>query len=313
MRLFHETSYTIYNGKVKQDLKFVVLSDLHYSYCVTNEKLDRILNEVRNINPDYILFPGDIIDSVDMVKEYKEEKRFLSWLKKIGEIAPVLMSLGGHDFFTNNGSSIHEWAYGYDEKLYKKINKISNVFLLDNSFYEDKNIFVVGYTQSIEYYHPDHKPNIYKPMKEDKDLMLKELKELHKKISLNSKKIDILLVHSPVCINEPGIKEETKNYDYIISGHMHNGCVPPILYELWNSTRGLIAPNFQLFPKNERNTLRKKGDKLIVNGPLTMFHEHAGLFEKMNIIFPSYLSILNLTNDQNYDTNKIFVKMKYKK
>ena len=307
MKLFHETSYIIYNGKVKRDLKFVVLSDLHYSYCVTNEKLDRILNEVRNIKPNYILFPGDIIDSTDMIKDHKEEKRFLSWLKKLGEISPVLMSLGGHDFYKKDKS--HGWIYNFDTKLYKNINNIKNVYLLDNNFYEDDNVFVVGYIQSYEYYHSSKN----KTLIEDKDIMLKELKELHKKIDLNSKKVNLLLVHSPVCINEPDIKKETEKYDYIISGHMHNGCVPPILYELWNSTRGIIAPSSKLFPKNERNTLRKKGDKLLVNGPLTMFHECVGVFERFNFLFPSYLSILNLTNDTKFNTDKICTKRKYKR
>lgn len=309
MRLFHETSYTIYNGKVKQDLKFVVLSDLHYSYCVKNEKLDRILNEIRNIKPDYILFPGDIIDSTDMVKDHKEEKRFLNWLKKLGEIAPTLMSLGAHDFYKRDKIGPHRWTYDFNKRLYKKLNDIKNVYLLDNTFYEDNNVFVVGYTQSFEYYRYGNHKSLY----EDKDTMLKELKELHKKIFLNPKKVNLLLVHSPMRINEPEILKELKDYDYYISGHMHNGCVPPVLYELWNSTRGIVSPNTNFFPKNERNTLRNKGDKLLVNGPLTMFHVNTGLFERMNFLFPSYLSILNLTNDQNYDTNKIFVKMKYKK
>ena len=81
MKLIHETDYTIYNEKAKKELKFIVLSDLHYSYRIKNEKLERILNEIRNIKPNYILFPGDIIDSTDMVKDHKEEKRFLNWLK----------------------------------------------------------------------------------------------------------------------------------------------------------------------------------------------------------------------------------------
>lgn len=309
MKLFHETNYTIYNEKVKKELKFVVLSDLHYSYCVTNEKLDRILNEVRNINPDYILFPGDIIDSTDMIKDHKEEKRFLSWLERLGRIAPILMSLGGHDFYKRDKIGPHRWTYDLNEKFYKKINSIENIYLLDNTYYEDNNIFVVGYTQSFEYYHYGSS----KSSRENKDVMLKELKDLHKKISLNPKKVNLLLVHSPIRVTEPEILKELKDYDYYISGHMHNGCVPPVLYELWNSTRGIVSPNTNFFPKNERNTLRKKGDKLLVNGPLTMFHVNTGLFEKMNFLFPSYLSILNLTNDSIYDADKIFTKRKYRK
>lgn len=61
-------------------------------------------------------------------------------------------------------------------------------------------------------------------------------------------------MRSPIYLKDTTITNILNEFDYYISSHMHNGCVPPILYELWHSTRGLIAPNKKFFPKNKRNT-----------------------------------------------------------
>lgn len=74
------------------------------------------------------------------------------------------------------------------------------------------------------------------------------------------------LSHSPIYLTDIEFENELEKFDYYISGHMHNGSVPSGLYELWPYNRGLISPNKEFFPKNERNTLINKEDKLIING-----------------------------------------------
>ena len=319
MKLIHETNYKIYNQKIKEDIKISILSDLHFSYCITNEKLKRILNKIKKINPNYILFPGDLIDSTDMIIDENEKQRLLSWIKELGMIAPTIISIGGHDFYKKQiipGTNKHRWIYKYPKELFEQISNLNNIYLLDNSSYEDNNIFVVGYTQSMEYYHPiiNNTKGKLSPIKENKELMVQELKHLKTIIAnIPKDKINLLLVHSPVYLTDSTILKEIENYDYYISGHMHNGCVPPILYELWNTTRGLIAPNKEAFPKNERNTLKTNHDKLIVNGPLSTFQACLGSLEKLNILFPSYLTTIEFTNDKSFDTYKIKVHKKYSK
>lgn len=150
---------------------------------------------------------------------------------------------------------------------------------------------------------------------EDKEIMLKELKTLQKELihNLPQNKLKLALIHSPIHLTAPEIKLELAEFDYFLSGHMHNGCVPPILYEFWNSSRGFIAPNKSIFPENERNTLITKNDKLIVNSPLTMFQNCSGKMQLFNFLYPAYITTLNVTPDKIYNKIKILKKTTYQK
>lgn len=306
MRLFHTTNYKIYNKNLLKDLKIVIISDLHFSKLVTDKKLDLITSKIKKINPDYILIPGDIINSLDEIDDTFEYNRLLSWINNLGT---TILSIGGHDFYKKNNSN---WKYQDPDKLIKGINSLKKAHILNNTKYEDEFIFITGYTQSIEYYnYPNNSPTILHPIKENKDIMNKELKNLKKEIgTIPKNKLSILLAHSPVYLLDKDIQKEIKDYNYYISGHMHNGCVPPILYELWNSKRGIIAPCKELFPDNERNTLRNYDDKLIVSGPLTMFH--GKLLKFFNSFYPYYITIIDFTSDSKYK-DKLRIKRTYNK
>ena len=317
MKLFHITKYKKYNENINTDLRFCVINDIHFSQNISSKKLEKIIDKIVFLHPDYILLPGDLIDSTDILEEKKEELRLLNWLEELGMVAPTFISLGGHDFYKKNLTDKYKkWDYNFPKKFINKANKIDSVHILDNKSYEDENVFITGYTQSMKYYHPDNmkKASIFKPTSEDKDLMLRELKLLNIKTKRKKEdKVKIILIHSPIYLTNPDIEKELKDYDYFFSGHMHNGCVPPVLYEIWNSKRGLISPHMKLFATNERNTLKKKEDKLIVNGPITTFHECSGIFKKLNFLYPSYMSVLDLTTDKSYETKKVYTKKKYTK
>ena len=88
---------------------------------------------------------------------------------------------------------------------------------------------------------------------------------------------------------------------------MHNGCITPIINEINKGSRGLISPTKQIFPKNTRNTLNKIEDKLLVNGPITTFHEKTKILQLFNIFYPINMSILELKK-----SNKEDIKVQYK-
>ena len=312
MRLFHITNYKLYQEKVPKNIRIVIISDLHFSYKTDPKKLYDIIEQIVKLEPDYILFPGDLIDSINMIEDKEERNRLILWLRELGFISPTLLSIGGHDFYKKENNI---WKYEYPTKLAERIAVLDNVHLLDNDKYSDDNIFVTGYTQSMDYYAYANNGGlnrIFNPIKESKEVMIEELKELRNKIGkVPQDKLSMLMVHSPVFLTDKDILELINEYDYDVSGHMHNGCVFPILYELWRSKRGFIAPNKEIFPDNERNTLVTKDDKLIVNGPLTMFQECTHSLQLANALYPYYLTVLDVTNDKEYDTNKIYVKRKY--
>ena len=58
MNICHTTSYKLYSPKAHDIVRFSAISDLHFSYMISNKKLLLIANKLTEINPNYILFPG---------------------------------------------------------------------------------------------------------------------------------------------------------------------------------------------------------------------------------------------------------------
>ena len=302
MKIFKDKSYYMFNDKT---FSIVILSDLHFSKKVKDIKLNKIINHIKKLNPTYVLFAGDLINNIDSIEDKNECKRLINFLKELTSITKVLMILGNHDFYkkAEKGNTFRSY-YIEPTKLLKKLSTIDNLYLLRNEVYKDKNIYVFGLEQSMTYYNEDKK-------KESKTIekvsaLLEDLNKLDNKYfkRLPNNKVNILLTHSPIDLinpkeylkaprDEKEIYKKIREFDYFICGHMHNGCVPPIIDEIFGGTRGIITPTLKLFSKNCRNTFRKNDDKLLVNGSLTMFSENTKALEKANALVPMHISIMN--------------------
>lgn len=77
-----------------EGLKVLQLSDLHYSEEVSDHFLERILKRVRQLNPDLIVFTGDIISYSQLV----QPEKLKSFLQRL--IAPLgtYAIYGNHDY-----------------------------------------------------------------------------------------------------------------------------------------------------------------------------------------------------------------------
>lgn len=290
MRLFHTTTYELYN---KDDIKLCIISDIHFSKIVKDKKLNHILKYMKKVNPSYILIPGDFIDSTNEIEDELEKKRFLNWLKKLSNISKVIISIGNHDVTKTVGK---KELYDYKKDFFDEINKIDNIYLLNNDIYEDKYIRICGITITFDCY-----------FSEDKKVLLENL-EKNKLLLQKANKLNILMIHSPINLNDKEVEEKIKCFDFYISGHMHNGCIPPIVNEVWKSTRGIITPTKKLFKKNTRNSLTKKGDKLLISGPVITFSKKSGFVKNFDFIYPMYISIMNFNKNNDFN-----IKRKYHK
>lgn len=298
MKLFHETKIKFYSKKA---LKICVISDIHFSYQVKNEKLDALILKLRERKPDYIFIPGDLIDSNDMIFEKTEEERLLYWLSRLGEIATVILSVGNHDVYKKASKKYkkktgNSWEIFENLEFIEKVNNLSNVHYLNDEVYEDSRIYVLGFTQKPEYYNFSSKKHVtvFNPVDEDIEEMLRELDDLdQKKIqNLPKNKLKFALIHSPVYLNEYRVKAELAEFDYFISGHMHNGIVPPVVDEFWRGTRGVVSPTKNMLPAGIRNTIKTTEDKSIIAGAVTTWHECTGLAHNLNAFYPSYFMTL---------------------
>ena len=298
---FHNSRYLIHKN-IKNNIKIVVISDIHFSYTVTNKKLDRIIEHIKNEKPDYIFVAGDIIDSLDMIIKEKERARLINFIEELGTVTKTIMILGNHDLYRSvNKRNLIEY-----EDYYNDLSSVNNVVLLRDDYYEDKNILVYGMFQKYEYFKEHNK--------EDIDVLIEEVDNIKIK---KSDKIKFILIHSPnFLINKSNyskakekmihIYDKISYFDYFVTGHMHNGCIPPIINEIIKGNKGLISPTKKLFPKNSRNTIKTIEDKLLVNGPITTFHQKTKLLQIFNVFYPINMSILELKK-----SNKESLKVQY--
>lgn len=250
-----QTNYTYFNPyeSSKRDIKFAILSDLHFAPSVTNEKLSKIIEHTKNMNPDYILFPGDLIDCKDSLDDYNELERIIAFVKELGKIAPTFIGLGNHDLIEKNknrkSKEEHVWAYGYPKNFFDYLNELDNIHVLDNDMYENDEIQVLGITQSMEYCENPKNPKV-----EDKKEFIRNLKTNKNLLDrISNEKVTLTLTHSPVHVTDPDVIKYIFKTDYVVCGHMHTGCTPIFfrnLYHHFNINNGIIAPKKDLFPDN---------------------------------------------------------------
>ncbi|MBQ6334695.1 MAG: metallophosphoesterase [Erysipelotrichaceae bacterium] len=92
MQVVSANRHEIVSDKLKNDYKFVFISDLHYGSSQSKVTVDRTLQKIKAEDPDFILLGGDITDE----HTYPDEAEYLyEQIAKIG--VPVYFVYGNHD------------------------------------------------------------------------------------------------------------------------------------------------------------------------------------------------------------------------
>lgn len=180
---------TINNQNIEKDfdgLKIVHFSDLHYKRIITKKRINKIIEEINLINPDIIVFTGDLIDSDSNITE-DDIKYLEETLKKINSKYGKYAVLGNHD-------------YSIDIEKIRQIYNNSDFNLLENSYdiihsKNNQKLYIGGISTG-----------------EFNDNTIKELL-----ITENIYKI--ILLHEPDFID----KTANLNANLALSGHSHNG------------------------------------------------------------------------------------------
>lgn len=192
---FETKEYTFTSKDIPEGfdgIKIVHFSDLHYNRAITLNKVESIINEINLINPDVVVFTGDLVDRDATITndDYKDLTKLLGKIKaKFGKYAVS----GEHD-------------YEKDIEKVVKVYEDSDFTYLDNDYdliYDKNNdkIFIGG-INTVTY------------KKDDIDKTLKYIKD-NKDISYK-----IVLVHEPD-ISDKIVKDYSVNL--ILAGHSHNG------------------------------------------------------------------------------------------
>ena len=263
----------------------VLLSDIHYSNTFNIKIFDKIINQIKKLSVDYIFIIGDLIDNTNI--NYDVLYSFLSDLEKYGK---VFITLGNHDIYKYNnvkrslfnlGKNI--WIRSNYSKLLNIIDKLDNTYLLDNDSYIDKesNICITGISMSFEYYANDENTDIFK----------KEINNVN--IKLNSKYYNILLIHSPYNVYK--VPDILKDYDLVLSGHMHGGLVHPLFSKLFKKNKGLISSRKELFPNYVRGrTKTDYFDGYIYEGITKLSESSTKFLHFFDRLFPKNIGYIEI-------------------
>jgi predicted MPP superfamily phosphohydrolase len=226
--------------KLNNDITIALLSDIHYYKGYNPKILNKIILQIEKTKPNYICIPGDIVDRSGI--NNIDCKTLFNWLEEIAKTAPVLISLGNHDI---KDGGRRKWKYNCNPEYINGLKKLKNVYLLEENTKEFDNISFYGFNLSYDYYETDD---------EKYETFEKEVKDLNP--NFNKKDYNVILFHSPINIYKfiKNNKNHPFNYcDLILSGHMHNGCLPywfsHLINKLFKTSRSIISPLRTIFPK----------------------------------------------------------------
>lgn len=278
-----QQNYQIKSAHARRPLTFICLSDLHIRKSTSKRRLEGLLPQIRKTKKlDAIFIAGDLMDSADQALNPAVAKRAIKWLTTLAKIAPVFLIYGNHDVqnFLPGGSSCRN--YVIPKAFRQKIAKVPGLTVLSNEIAKTKDFVVAGLELDDKYY--DIKPHRHKII-ENRTVLQKQLDQFLQQKCQNLPNLPkIFLTHSPV--HGDLLKEKLQDFDVILAGHMHNGCLPRPLLRL-PGTRGLVAPNKDLFPKYARGC---DGNLITLPSVTTL----PKTLHCCNRFFPAYFTILQM-------------------
>lgn len=266
--------YNITNKKINS-LNISLLSDIHYYDKRDVNKLNLISHKLKDLKPDYICIAGDLIEESTV----SDLKYLYCWLKNLGKICKVIISLGNHDISIRKSNKYYK-----NEEFINSIKNITNVVLLDDETFVENNICFIGLTNSIDYYYKDND-------RENFNCFIKELKT--KKLKINKSKYNILLCHSPISIINKNIKKECNllgNIDLVLCGHIHAGLTPRILQKILKH-RVLISPDKRILVKDAYGHIKRNNIDYIISSGITKASHYNPIHFMDNLFYREIVDI----------------------
>ena len=216
---FKISNYRFSSAKLKKDVRFAVLSDLHE--CYFGKDNERLVQAIRRVKPDFIAIAGDMVDA----ERHGNCEAVMEMLRSLAEEFPVFFGIGNHERFLLNENC----RLPRQRERFLKGLEGSALRLLRNETVslEEANIDITGLDLPLWYYR-----KTYIELLDAENLEVFTGKP-------NKDRFNILLAHDP---------DHFRAYadwgaDLVLSGHVHGGIIG------LGNNRGLISPKFRFFPE----------------------------------------------------------------
>ncbi|UPA31286.1 metallophosphoesterase [Terrisporobacter glycolicus] len=207
------------------DYKILQISDLHSKEFGTNN--EKLINSIKEINPDLILVTGDMFTVSDISIDMNEEE-LVSYqlLSKLATNYKIVYVSGNHE----EGKDI---IYNGDDYRTRDRSK-NNAYNRYRSKLESLGVTFVE-NSSLQYYNDFI--NIYGVYFDSM-----EKNEYYQSINLDKTKFNIMLCHDPKYFDTFA----NMGFDLVLSGHVHGGIIRIPL------VGGLFSPDRTFFPKYDK-------------------------------------------------------------
>ena len=223
------SNYEITSNKVKSDdLKILHLSDLHCKSFGKNQKY--LIKKIKNINPDIIVFTGDLIS-----RKAPKEKYINSFilLKELSKIFPIYFTTGNHEYKSKALKEIQEKLTSFG--VHVLINSYEKIII------KNTEVFIFGLDDTTNFNEGFNK--VINTLENIKDM-------------LNDSQLNILLSHKPNFFEN----QSNYNFDLIFSGHAHGG-----QFRIPFTHQGILMPDQGFFPKLTEGIHKNKNSTLIIS------------------------------------------------
>ena len=250
---------------LEENLNILVISDIHIDKFQDNiEYLNKLLSVMSYLNIDYILIPGDLIQTYKVLLSNVN-----TLIKEFGKIAPTIISIGNHE--------LQAVKNGLNLKWFIDLENFNNVYPLINSSILLNDIQFSGFSPNLDVYFPK--------TKNKNELFLQEFMNFGIKINSYAK-FKIMLSHNPNYINKQTLQnnEVLNNFNLFISGHNHNGCTPLFLEKMFKAY-GLFGPYFTLFPSKSRGIININDSNLFISKGFRKFPQENIFMNKLDSLY----------------------------
>jgi len=229
------------DARIRRNCRAVVLADLHNKrYGKDNE---RLIEAVREAEPDMILVAGDILTS----KPGETLEVALHFLGELAKDYPVYYGNGNHE----QRLGLYPDVYGDMGERYREGLKEIGIEPLVNAYVKLEEFGVVIYGSQIDRLY--YKRFKVQPMAEN--YMASILGTVDKSF------YNILLAHNPDYFPWYG----AWGADLVLSGHVHGGMVR---IPFWG--KGVASPNIRFFPKYDGGLFEEGESKMLLSRGLGM-------------------------------------------
>ena len=210
--------------KVSSNIRIIVVSDIHNREYGENNRT--LIEDIRALKPDLILFPGDMV-----ILDEEDYRPMLELVSELSGTAPCYGVLGNHESERIYYRNDRELPAKFEEAGLKLLRNASEEVRIGNDTLQL--IGVEGTTHGFEVYGG---------------------REFMDRAVINPSEYSILMAHYPVLF-EPQLSGY--DFDLGIAGHVHGGIVNlPFLGGLYSAEEGFF-PHFTMgkYTLQNRQTL----------------------------------------------------------